>query len=113
MLAAAYSLKTNYLEIHTAFAILAIVGPIISCLGILKQEIVRESASTLSIVSILVFSTLLSHGNLNINGIIGSVLFALAGLAIGTDGHVFWRLRNIDLFHFVLAFGTIFLGAGI
>eukprot|EP00794_Sanderia_malayensis_P018677 gene18678-20562_t len=114
LLAAAYSMQTRYQTMHNAFVILSIACPLLDLFSFVKRGIIQESASTLSIITILLSSTVLSGGAFNVNGILGSVLFAIAGLAVGTEGTTSWRrLKNVDLFHFVLAFGTISLAAGL
>ena len=113
LLAATYCKQTNYEWISIFLIIMSIGGPVSHAIGLLKLNFVRSIGSTLSILSIMVFSLIFNKFGTNISGLGGSFLFILGGIVIGTEGTGILGVANVDWFHYVLSGAVLALANGI
>ena len=72
------------------------------------RGIATEVISGFAVVSLLVFSIF----QFNPYGIIGAALYVISGLIIGTEGQLY-GIQRVDIFHYLLAVGTISLMLGL
>ena len=77
----------------------------------LSEEITKPCGDILGgagVISILFCSI----RDLNEHGILGTVAYASASLAVGTEGWL-WGFKRVDIFHYLLAVGNIALMIGL
>ncbi|EOQ90271.1 putative membrane protein [Leptospira yanagawae serovar Saopaulo str. Sao Paulo = ATCC 700523] len=102
------STKTFYLLIALLFALYLVFGYLYP-LPIYSTVVGGIAMAIVLVSSIIRFP---KHANAAIMGIVGAVLFILAGLVIGTKGSR-GPLLNVDIFHVLLAIANYCLGQGI
>ena len=95
------------------FMIMAICAPLLHVSKLIKVSLIRDAASTLSVLSILVISLISRKSGINMSGFGGSVMFIIGGVAIGTKGKGFLGLSNVDWFHYILAGAVLALANGL
>lgn len=99
-------------NLHIAAGLAAVFVQYINVMSQKYLNMVTEVVSSGAVISTLVYCIIA----INPYGIIGTVLYAIAGLYIGTAGRMrlvnFWVLR-VDIFHYLLAVGNIALLMGL
>ena len=112
MLAAAYTQRTEWQNLCWLFLVVSIISVLLHCIQSFHLA-VRDFCAAISILFILFSSVFLEYrGQVNKYGLGGGCCFILSAV-ISDQGRGFQNIKNVDLFHYVMAVGICLLSEGL
>lgn len=112
MIAAAYTQRTEWQNLCWLFLVIAIISLLLHCIEAIHVAI-RAFCSALAVIFILTACVFMEYrGLVNRRGIAGCICLVFATV-VSDQGRGFYGLKNIDLFHYLLAVGFLLLSEGL
>lgn len=112
MIAAAYCQRTNWSNLCWFFLAISIICTLLHCIESLHVT-VRDFCAAISIVFILFAGMFMEYrGSVNKYSIAGSLMVIMSGI-VGSQGRAFGNVKNVDIFHYLLAVGVYLFAQGL
>jgi len=112
MIAAAYTLRTEWQNLCWFFPMLAVISLLLHCIEAIRLTI-RDFCSSIAAIFIMFSCVFLDYrGVANRHGVAGCICLIIATL-VSNGSHGIFGLKNIDVFHYFLAAGFLLLSEGL
>ena len=112
MLAAAYTQRTEWQNLCWFFLVFSIISVLLHCIQSFHLA-VRDFCAAMATIFIIVSSVFMEYrGQVNKYSFAGGCCFILSAI-ISDQGRGFLGIKNVDLFHYVLAVGMCLLSEGL